>query len=253
MSPTGAIIAVGANDVPKAGGGLYWPTDDPDRRDLKRDEDPADSAKMRLVANLLSRMKDAGWLAEDKKALGTDADLAAAAMADAGLRIKESELTGITEFGRTVHAEMACLSDAAARGVPVSGCTLFTTTFPCHPCGRHLIAAGIQRVVFVEPYPKSRLLEFHGDEVALDEGKSRDDDRRVRFVPFIGLAPRRYMALFTMVDRKDETGKVIKWDPDSALLRIPVESTLASPGKEAAAIASFNKRLEDMETGGGTS
>ncbi|MDN3612645.1 hypothetical protein QWZ16_23945 [Vibrio ostreicida] len=26
--------------------------------------------------------------------------------------------------------------------------------FPCHNCAKHIVASGIKRVVYVEPYPK---------------------------------------------------------------------------------------------------
>ncbi|MEJ7655371.1 MAG: deaminase [Chloroflexia bacterium] len=46
-----------------------------------------------------------------------------------------------------MHAEMSALLDAGRRGVPVQGATLYTTTFPCHNCARHIVGAGIDRVV----------------------------------------------------------------------------------------------------------
>ena len=47
--------------------------------------------------------------------------------------------------------------------------TLYTTTFPCHNCAKHIIAAGIARVVYVEPYPKSKAMEFHGDALVREK------------------------------------------------------------------------------------
>ena len=91
-----------------------------------------------------------------------------------------------------------------------NGCTLHTTTFPCHDCAKHIVAAGISRVVYVEPYPKSLAAELYPDSVAV-EGKG-DPARQVPFDPFVGIAPRKYIELFTMVDRKDDKGKAINWD-----------------------------------------
>ena len=67
----------------------------------------------------------------------------------------------LIEFSRTVHAEMAAIVDAARRGVSVQDCNLYTTTFPCHECAKHIVAAGIRRVVYIEPYPKSQALSLH--------------------------------------------------------------------------------------------
>jgi deoxycytidylate deaminase len=44
---------------------------------------------------------------------------------------------------------MSALLDADRRGVAVQGATLHTTTFPCHNCARHIVGAGIDRVVFI--------------------------------------------------------------------------------------------------------
>ncbi|MDR3320675.1 MAG: bifunctional diaminohydroxyphosphoribosylaminopyrimidine deaminase/5-amino-6-(5-phosphoribosylamino)uracil reductase RibD [Desulfovibrio sp.] len=51
------------------------------------------------------------------------------------------------------HAEVACLKDAAVRGVPTDGATLVVTLEPCNhhgktpPCAKAILQAGITRVV----------------------------------------------------------------------------------------------------------
>ncbi|MCP2807341.1 deaminase, partial [Salmonella enterica subsp. enterica serovar Typhimurium] len=73
-----------------------------------------------------------------------------------GLKLlKDTGLLGITEYGRAVHAEMEALLSAARNGIAIRGGTLYTTTYPCHNCAKHIVAAGIKKVKFVEPYPKS--------------------------------------------------------------------------------------------------
>ena len=52
---------------------------------------------------------------------------------------------------------------------PTAGTTLYTTTFPCHNCTRHIVAAGISRVVYVKPYPKSLAFQLHYDSISLEE------------------------------------------------------------------------------------
>jgi deoxycytidylate deaminase len=83
--------------------------------------------------------------------------------------LRDGGIKDLTEFGRSVHAEMSAVLDAARRGVPIGGCTLYTTTFPCHNCARHLIGAGIRRVVFIEPYEKSRAEDLHEESVTIDK------------------------------------------------------------------------------------
>jgi cytidine deaminase len=123
----------------------------------------------------------------------------------------------LIEFVRAVHGEMSALTDAASRGVSVAGSTLFVTTFPCHECARHIVAAGIERVVYIEPYAKSLALELHGDSIELD---SASDPGRIPFVPFLGVAPKNHANIFGMPDRKGVDGRVITWDPVKAGPRV---------------------------------
>jgi cytidine/deoxycytidylate deaminase-like protein len=114
---------------------------------------------------------------------------------------------------------MAALMDAARRGVSVRGCTLYTTTFPCHNCARHLVAAGIMRVVYVSPYAKSQAKELHSD--AIDFAAAATRPGAVQFEPFVGVAPRRYLDLFEADRRKQEDGIVVEHVPSEASLSIP--------------------------------
>ena len=111
----------------------------------------------------------------------------------------------ILEFGRMIHAEMSAISDAARLGRPTGGAILFSTTFPCHICAKHIVSSGIKRVVFLEPYPKSYAEDLHGDSITFDPEESK---RKVLFEPFIGISPRRYQDVFEKKNkRKDPGGK----------------------------------------------
>jgi cytidine deaminase len=126
--------------------------------------------------------------------------------------LKGTQFMSISEFGRTVHAEMAALIDAARRGVGVDKLTMYVTTFPCHNCAKHIIASGIKKVVYLEPYPKSRADFLHAEEIALDP-VNENYAPRVGFVPFSGVAPRQYHQLFTMAVRGGKKGIPLKeWD-----------------------------------------
>ena len=59
-------------------------------------------------------------------------------------------------------------------------------------CAKHIIDAGLTRVVYIEPYAKSKALEFHDDSIIPPEEESAEDDHRVRFEPFSGIGPRRF-------------------------------------------------------------
>lgn len=214
----GDIVAVGTNEVPKFGGGLYWEGDPDDARDFHSGEDTSDKFKHRLVGELLARLSESDWLAMDK------ANATADELYEA---IRRTRVASLIEFGRAVHAEMAALMDAARRGVAVDSCTLYTSTFPCHGCARHVVAAGIERVVYIAPYSKSLAETLHDDSIAVDP--RRPSTEAVSFMPFVGIAPRSYLALFSMTDRKDkQTGRAAELSKRKAIPRL-VESEPATP------------------------
>jgi deoxycytidylate deaminase len=124
-----------------------------------------------------------------------------------------------------VHAEMDAILNCARSNNSTQGATLYVTTFPCHNCAKHIVAAGIKEVMFVEPYPKSKALDFHRDSITLEKG----DKNKLRFKPFVGIGPRNFINLFSLSlgvgsdqVRKDSEGKSYedKWDPRTASLRI---------------------------------
>lgn len=70
---------------------------------------------------------------------------------------------------RTVHAEMNALLQCAKYGVSVSGADLYVTHFPCLPCTKSIIQAGISRIYYASDYKNNtyaiELLEQAGVEV----------------------------------------------------------------------------------------
>lgn len=210
------IIAVGTNEVPKAGGGLYWPDDQPDQRDFTLGHDTNDRMKRTVLADLFKRLQEGKWLDASRMDVSVDR-LVAEAIDGAPSLLRGSQIMAIIEFGRIVHAEMAALMDAARRGASVAGATLYTTTFPCHDCAKHIVAAGIRRVVYVEPYPKSLVPELYPDSICLEANNSEE---YVQFEPFVGLAPRRYVDLFPMLQRKISDGTIVEWQGATAVPRL---------------------------------
>ena len=200
----GTVVAVGCNEVPKAGGGSYWVGDPGDQRDHVVGTDSNDDIKRRLMQDILGRIKGAGWLNEEKVLLA-DAELLSDALKTP--TILSAKLMDIIEYGRAVHAEMAALTDAARQGTRVQGCTLYATTFPCHNCAKHLLAAGILRVVYIEAYPKSFVSELYSDSVTVDAEHSARG--LVQFQPFVGTSPRKYLDVFSMGESiRKRDGKV---------------------------------------------
>ncbi len=213
----GDIIAVGCNEVPKAGGGLYWCGDKPDRREFRLRADSGDQQKRELVAETLKILKDAGWLGPAHSSMNIE-ELVGAALHPVNPVIpKDSKIRNIIEYGRAVHGEMAAISDAARRGVSVARCSMYVTTFPCHLCARHIVAAGIRRVFYVEPYAKSLTAELYPDSIAVDGGLRQKG--QVPFLPFVGIAPRKYIDLFTKGKRKTDDGLAAVFSSENAQLR----------------------------------
>lgn len=215
----GSIIAVGTNEVPKALGGSHWEEDGVGSRDFEIGDIDINRKHFDELAQQLTERVD-GRVGELVAALGEGDPGVRSALEAVRTEMRDAlpgelwtgGLKDLTEFGRAVHAEMSALLDAALRGVPVSGATLYSTTFPCHNCARHLIGAGIARVVFIEPYTKSRAEQLHADSATI--AHSERDPGKVAFEPFVGVAPRRYLEMFDAagrerlghLGRKDESG-----------------------------------------------
>jgi len=199
------LVASGFNDVSKVGGGHFAQHDHPlhphpeqdDQRDFKKAYDfnhvHLDQIARKIADKLHLTSKDESLLRD--------------------------EISGITEFKRSTHAEMSALLDAARRGIAVRDCTMYVNHYPCHNCTKHIIAAGIKRVVFLHPYAKSKAREMyksmlrHG--VLLDEKAMKDV---VVFEPFLGVSPNRFMLTFandkeTRLEKIDgkETGRPVQW------------------------------------------
>ncbi|MBM4336265.1 MAG: cytidine deaminase [Deltaproteobacteria bacterium] len=204
LSPHRDLIAVGTNEVPRAGGGPYFDGDPEDARDHIRGRDSSDEMRERMATEIASRVID-GW-----ESLSPAGRLERARGIQE--RLESTTISALTEFGRAVHAEADALLSAARVGVSTRGCSLYATTFPCHVCAKHIVSAAIDRVVFIEPYPKSRARELFDDSISLEK-RSKS---RVLFEPFVGVAPRRYVELFSMrapdgeeIARKDAAGFVL--------------------------------------------
>ena len=59
----------------------------------------------------------------------------------------------------TVHAEQNAISDAARRGVSLSGSIAYITHFPCIVCAKLLVAAGINEIKFHFDYNNNPMVE----------------------------------------------------------------------------------------------
>lgn len=206
------IVASGMNEVPRRGGGFYWHEDSPDGRDqwliAYGNDDRARKIKTSALAELLEKIKIKGWLNESVNASQTNL-LARDLLPD----LKHTQFMNIGEFSRPVHAEMAAIIDSARRGVAVHGLSMYVTTFPCHNCAKHIIAAGLQKVIYLEPYPKSKAKDLHGEEIELESTGGSANEGKIVFMAFTGVAPRQYECVFSMSARGVKRGFALKeWE-----------------------------------------
>ena len=217
--------------MPAAGGGLYWPGPT-DQRDHALGHDANERHKRAIADEVARRVVDALKLKPEQ-------------IPQIVKVCEETRLLDITEFGRAVHAEMDAVLSCGRAGVDLIGSTLFSTTFPCHNCAKHIVAAGLKWVVYIEPYEKSQALDLHDDAITVADrgdksaGADREDEsdhapRKVVFEPFMGIGPRRFFDLFSMrlsngypLKRKQKPGGTkAKWRISSeAIARIPMLPT----------------------------
>ena len=185
----GNIISTGCNDVPKFGGGLYIASSEADHRCY-------------MDGSFCRNDFEKNKIREDVEKILAEAKVDNAR--DISKRVfKEARIKDLIEFSRAVHAEMEAIVSLSRRGGgSTEGSTLYTTTFPCHNCARHIVAAGVSKVVFIEPYDKSLALDLHRDSI------SRDDVQgKVPFLHFTGVSPLRYSDVFKASgSRKDSEG-----------------------------------------------
>ena len=124
---------------------------------------------------------------------------------------------------------MDALLACGRTGRSTRAAVLYTTTFPCHNCCRHIIAAGIAKVIYIEPYAKSKAFGLHNDAISTGGGELGAHGSQIPFQPFQGAGPRRFFDLFSLklstgypIERKKD-GKLIAWDRKTAALRLQLQ------------------------------
>nr|WP_255714068.1 anti-phage dCTP deaminase [Pelagibacterium xiamenense] len=195
FTEAGEVLAMGSNEVPKGGGGTYWSDSEGiDAREYRLEIDTNDDLKKTVAREFYTLVKGK---TPSEAEFGSFLDR---------VDVQNSRAMDALEYGRIVHAEMGALMDAARHGHSVRNAVLFTTTFPCHMCAKHIVASGIAKVYYLEPYPKSLVSEIHSDSVEVDgsdRGKYRDYPAS-RFEHFYGVTPRRYREFFERTKRKKD-------------------------------------------------
>ena len=195
-SNTGELIGTGSNDVPRAKGGLYrYEDDEEDKRCFRwKDKKCHNDYEKSILAKLI--------VDEISKRTGNITD-----KSDIEDVILNTRLGDLIEFSRAVHAEMEAIVSVARSGKQgiVDG-SMYTTTFPCHNCARHIVASGITKVTFVEAYPKSLAIKLHDNSITTS---STSNDGRVQFIQFQGVSPKNVVKFFGSGQMRKLDGRVI--------------------------------------------
>lgn len=270
LSGSGLVIATGTNDPPAYKGGVYNEESAPDHRcfswkwkqgieGLEFTGCHNTRKKNELRSEIVSWL---GTVLPEKIAADlypkstTGFDTAAQQRSSAVGKIKsvidscESEIAGMPgikdaiEYSRSIHAEMDALMGAARQGISTSGASLYVTTYPCHNCARHLIAAGIAAVFYVEPYVKSLAMELHSDAMnaalpIIEGGRIQGGKMsHMSVVPFTGVGPRMYEDHFTKrLELKDAFGRFVPAQGETPTFAVRL-SALEDVEKRAVALTS---------------
>ncbi|MCW2313410.1 anti-phage dCTP deaminase [Rhodoferax antarcticus] len=224
---SGEIIATGCNDVPMAGGGLYSHSSQSDMRCIHHEGRQCfnDLHKRKLQKDV-GEIIDKVLFAENDELGDEDKPIRLHKQRREKLLeaiYKQTRIKDLIEYSRSVHAEMDAIVSLARIGSSgLEGATLYTTTFPCHNCARHIVASGIMKVFYVEPYEKSLAKELHADAIAFEIEESKGEDpKRVEFLHFEGVAPRQFHSMFRADGRKNSDGKFVPIRVQSADKAIP--------------------------------
>tara|TARA_E500000318_G_C3560170_1_gene213045 strand:- start:691 stop:2268 length:1578 start_codon:yes stop_codon:yes gene_type:complete len=208
-SANGELVSVGWNDVPKARGGLY-----------SYEDDSEDHRCFRWGGKLCHNDKKKEELYEKIYRELSTQNLLAQNVTSSRLRqaLVNTPVKHLIEYSRSIHAEMEAIVSAGRTGKSgmVSG-TLYTTTFPCHNCARHIVAAGIAKVYYVEPYAKSLALELHNDSISLEE----TDDKKITFLQYEGVGPESILKLFHHGIERKSDGRATELNKKTATPVLP--------------------------------
>lgn len=224
VSDGGELIAVGWNDVPKFGGSLYTEEDretyDDDAKVIVNRDHRCynwggkkchnEVRRHGLMDKVAIAVTESGQIKPGKRSAVRDA-------------IGSTDINALIEFSRSIHAEMEAILSVAREGKhSLVGATLYTNTYPCHNCARHIVASGIREVVYIEPYLKSLAIELHSDVIS----ELPDAKNMVVFRQFSGVAPSNYVKLFRPKGERKQKGHLFRTPRKEALpvFRVPLDA-----------------------------
>lgn len=200
IAEDGTILATGCNDVPQFGGGLYTSESLRDNRCFAKSLMCHNDDEKRIIADeIINALRDDEEIKLHESSFESIKKIL----------LKKTRLKQLIEFSRAVHAEMDAIIAVARSGKHgLVGSTMYVTTYPCHNCAKHIIDAGIKRVVFIEPYVKSLALKLHSD--AINNPLEEKNSSKVSFDNYGGVSPTRYSEWFSMHGERKKDSKIIR-------------------------------------------
>jgi deoxycytidylate deaminase len=206
VSRDGELIAVGWNDVPKYGGGLYSEDDrhvvDVATKAVENRDFRCHNWRGGVCHNDENRARLMDQVTDKIIAVPSLGAVVKSEVRDA---VSKTDISAIIEFSRSIHAEMEAILSIAREGRnSLVGATLYTNTYPCHNCARHIVVSGIKNVIYIKPYKKSLALKLHDDAISEMVG----DNDKVIFRQFDGVAPRNYLRMFTPTTERKKNGRL---------------------------------------------
>ena len=209
------LLVTGCNEVPKVGGGAFWEGGQGiDNRDWAHGLDFNAVKKLDVIQELIEFLDGEGVKFADLGNLPIERIAEELISGSRSEKFAELRIANLIEFGRVVHAELHAICESARRGISLNQSILYSTTFPCHMCARHIIAVGISEVYYIEPYPKSMATEIYEDEISFDTERQTE---KIAFSPYEGISPRYFTRIFSATRRKDGLGYSLEWKKADAL------------------------------------
>jgi deoxycytidylate deaminase len=206
-SGDGEVLATGHNDVPRFSGGLYGSDESADKRCwVFGAKCYNDNEKTRIIDEIVGLVEPD--FDEELKKVGNckgKKEIKKAVRDVLSKSLNNSRVRRLLEFSRSIHAEMEAILSVARKGVSgLKGSTLYCTTYPCHNCAKHIVGAGIVRLVYLEPYEKSLARHLHSDSIT--DASKEIKENKLQLDSYKGVAPRRYDQFFSSfcVDRKKD-------------------------------------------------
>lgn len=197
----GHILSLGWNDVPCFGGGVYK-SNDTEGRCFNLGKCANSERKGQMMDSIIQDMENEGLIKKpspNRKPISKDKTPQAIVRSI----LEKRGIKDLIEFGRSVHAEMFAIIEGSQRtGDKMINGKLYTTTYPCHNCARHIIMAGIKEVYYIEPYSKSLCLTLHNDSITENE----NENEKIKVLMFEGVAPQSFIKFYQLIsdDRKDK-------------------------------------------------